>query len=266
MKMFCVSLLALTMSVAAFANDYRAQYDAAYSDFERRGENAAFAASCATKAQAAFGAATNDVEKFDALVLESRCRYYVGMKAKSDSEKVRVFGGAKSVAEKAKNIQPNRAEGYYYYGISLARWAEANGIMKSLGERHNLRRNMETVLTKTAVVEGKTIPGAELDGYGANRTLGRMYFKLPGMFGGDNRKAEQLLRDAVNKMSPDYLNSLNVVYFAEVLIANGKKVEARRILDETLVYENEPAKYNPKRVPETADDMKELRAIRKELD
>lgn len=259
-------VLALVASTGAFAADFSAQYKAAYDDFLNRGDTGVLAQSCVDKALAAFNTATTDVEKYDALVLQSRCLYYVGMKASGDDAKISIFGNAKNVADRAKPFQPNRAEAYYYYGINLGRWAEANGIMKSLGERHNLRRNMESVQAKVAIVDGKTIPGKEYDSYGANRTLGRMYFKLPGMFGGDNQKAERLLREGVVESEKlGERNSLNIQYFAEILVANNKKTEARLVLDDTLRFEGDLVGYNPSRAPETKDEMVQLRALRREL-
>lgn len=266
MKMYMYALGVLALSASAFANDFQKQYADAFDAFSKRGESVANAQSCVTKAGEALKVAASEEQKYDALVLQSRCTYYVGMKTSGDDAKIAVFKRAMVYAEEAKKILKDRAEAYFFYGINLGRWAEANGIMKSLGERHNLRRNMEAVLTKSAKDDdGKDLAGREYDGYGANRTLGRMYFKLPGMFGGDNQKAEKLLREAVALTSKDYPNALNVYYLAEILVANDKKGEAKRILDEVLAFEGKPEKYNPRRVPETEDELKLARALRKEL-
>ncbi|MBI3542602.1 MAG: hypothetical protein HY075_04935 [Deltaproteobacteria bacterium] len=258
-----VSTGALPFGRYASAADFASQYKAAFDDFNGRAKDGS-AQSCADKAAEAVKLAANDNEKFDGLVLQARCTYFVGTRLKKDDDKIRVFGDSKSLAEKAKNLLKDRAEGYYWYGVSLGRWAEANGIMKSLGERHNLRRTMETVLTKGAVVDGKNVPGKEYEAYGANRTLGRMYFRLPGMFGGDNRKSEELFREAVAK-SAAYPETLNAIWFAEVLVANGKKAEARQVLDFVIQFENEPAKYNADRVAEYVDLIGDAKALRKEI-
>jgi hypothetical protein len=261
MTAFAAVVLSIVSSV--YAADYAGTFQSAMDAFLHRGDDRELSKVCAERAEAAVALGANDIEKYDALILESRCLYFYGMKAKTDALKISIFGKGKDVAERAKKFAAARAEAFYYYGINLGRWAEANGIMKSLGERHNLRRNAETAIRNTAVVDGKTIPGKEIDSYGPNRTLGRMYFKLPGMFGGDNQKSEALLHEAVEKSVER--NTLNTLYLAEVLVANGKKPEARKVLDEALAFENEPAKYNENRIPETMDEMKELRALRNEL-
>ncbi|MBI3557731.1 MAG: hypothetical protein HY074_15830 [Deltaproteobacteria bacterium] len=268
MKAFYVcSLAALAITANGFAADTTSKYQDAFADFTNRGADVKNAQSCADKAGAAAAEATTDLEKYNALVLQSRCTYYVGMQAKKSDDKIRIFGAAKNLADKAKPLQKDRAEAYFYYGISLGRWAEANGIMKSLGERFNLRRTMDTVLTKTAFDDdGKQIAGKEYDSYGANRTIGRLLFKLPGLFGGDNRKAEEFLRvGTAESEKMGVRNSLNILYLAEVLVANNKKPEARLLLDGALKFESDPTGYNPKRVPETIDEMKDIRALRNEL-
>ena len=264
---FACSLATLAIAANSFAADSTATYQDAFADFQNRGADVKNAQSCADKAGALADAATTDLDKYNALVLQSRCTYYVGMQAKKDSDKIRIFGAAKNLADKAKPLQKDRAEAFFFYGISLGRWAEANGIMKSLGERKNLQRTMETVLVKASIDDsGKPMAGKEYDSYGANRTLGRLYFKLPGMFGGDNRKAEDLLRVAVIESEKMGIrNSLNVLYLAEVLVANNKKPEARQILTDALKFENDATTYNPARVPETMDEMKDMRALRNEL-
>lgn len=267
MKQFLIGMLGmLVIGASALAGDYQQKFDDAFGDFSRRGENVALATSCADKAGAAAKLATTPEEKYNALVLQSRCTYYVGVKTSGDDAKVNIFRRGMSLADEAKKVLADRAEAFFFYGINLGRWAEANGIMKSLGERHNLRRTMEAVLVKASKDDdGRDLPGKEYDGWGANRTLGRMYFKLPSMFGGDNQKAEKLLREAVANSPKDYPNALNVYYLAEVLVANGKKAEAKQLLDQLISYEGKPEKYNPRRVPETQDEIALSKALRKEL-
>lgn len=267
-----ISILALlSIGSTAFAADYASTYKSAKDDFFRRGDAIELAQSCANKAGVAVDLASNDTELYEALVLQSRCTYFIGIKAKSDDDKIRIHALGKSYAERARNIkslQATRAEAYYFYGINLGRWALANGVMKSLGERHNLRRTMETVIDKNHFAiddTGRTVPGREYDSWGANRTLGHMYFKLPGMFGGDNRKAESLLRQATDMTPKEARNSLTAYYLAEVLVANGKKAEARQVLDEVIQYENNPEQYNPSRVPESLDEIQDCKTLRSEL-
>lgn len=265
--LFSTLVLAFAATTAARAADVRPRIEDAFNDFKRRGESVQFAESCAKKAADAVLQADDVQQKFDALVLQARCTYFVGYRAKGDDEKKRIFSEAMNAAAQAKGIMPDRAEGYFFYGISLGRWAEANGIRQSLKKAAELRKTMETVLVKSATTDdGKTIPGKEYDGWGANRTLGRMYYKLPGWpWDGDNQKAEQYLAEAYQKMPQDRPNSLNIVYYADVLVTNGKKDLAKKVLDELIAYDGKPEAYNPDRVPETAEDIESAKAIRRGL-
>jgi hypothetical protein len=265
-SILAIAALVCAMGPFARAADYATVYKEALNDYDNRGARDNAAQDCETKATAAAGLAADDSQRYDALVLSSKCIYFQGMKARTDDEKIPVFLRGKNVADKAKPLLKDRADAYYYYGINLGRWGLANGVIKSIGERHNLRKSMEAVIAKTGKEDdGRLVPGKEYEGYGANRTLGHMYFKLPGMFGGDNRLAEKLLREAVTNQSKDYPVALNTVYLAEVLVANGKKPEARKLLDELLQYEGKPEKYNPRRIPETIDEIADGKALRRDI-
>ncbi len=269
MRLNKVVLLGVTVFTAFGANaraDFASDYQAAFGQYLSRGEGVSFAEDCVSLASLAFNSATTDEEKFNALVLQSRCTYFVGTHARTDEEKVVIHNRGKALAERAKNILPNRAEGYYYFGINLGRWALANGIAKSLGERNNLRSAMESVKRFPAKDDqGRDVPGREYDGWGANRTLGHLFAELPPLFGRDTQAAERLLREAVDRTPSDAPNGLNIVYLAEVLVKNDKKAEARQLLDRFLAAGSNPEAYNPARVPETRDELREARRLRDDL-
>lgn len=245
----------------AFSSDFNTKFDSAYDDFQKRGDGVALAQSCADKAASAFVVASSDVEKYDALVLQSHCLCYVGQKS-SDNNKVRIFHEAKATADRAKLLQPDRAEAYYYAGVALSNWAKGIGILDTIKQQHSIRQEMEKARSKIAIVDGRVISGKEYDDYGTNRVLGRMYFQLPVSLGGDTKKAEHLLREAVigsKKISPP--NILNILYLADTLLANGKKPEARQLLDETLRFARSSTGYSLTRSPETADEMLQIQAL-----
>src|SRR3954449_9282015 len=119
MKKLMTSFAVMAVATSAFAADFQSKYDEAYGDFLKRGETTRNAETCGAKALEAFGLATTDVQKYDALVLQSRCVYFVGMKTKGDDAKIRIFGEGKNIADRAKAFQKDRAEAYFFYGINL---------------------------------------------------------------------------------------------------------------------------------------------------
>ncbi len=82
---------------------------------------------------------------------------------------------------------------------------------------------------------GASIPSF-LDG-SPDRALGRWYYKVPGLFGGDLEKSEQHLRTALT-YKPDSVISL--LFLAETLIKRDRKAEARTTLDAAIAAPPDP--------------------------
>jgi outer membrane protein assembly factor BamD (BamD/ComL family) len=62
----------------------------------------------------------------------------------------------------------------------------------------------------------------------ADRALGRWYFKVPGLFGGSNRKSEEHLRRSLT-YNPS--SSASLFFLAETLIELDREDEARTMLE-----------------------------------
>ena len=86
-----------------------------------------------------------------------------------------------------------------------------------------------------------TRDGAKLDpGYldgSADRALGRWYFKVPGIMGGDKTRAEQHLRKALTYKSDSIIS---LIFLAELLIDRDKSDEARASLEAALAAPIDP--------------------------
>ena len=100
-------------------------------------------------------------------------------------------------------------------------WASARGILKSLSMASDVRESAE----KAIKINPRVGCG------GALRLLGRYYHQLPGMFGGDNAKAIQILQRQT-KICPS--NELGRYYLAEVLHDEGRDDEARPHLQKVI--------------------------------
>jgi hypothetical protein len=72
----------------------------------------------------------------------------------------------------------------------------------------------------------------------ADRALGRWYFKVPGLFGGSNRKSEEHLRRSLT-YAPS--SSASLYFLAETLIDMKRKSEAKAILDRLIAAPADPA-------------------------
>lgn len=133
-----------------------------------------------------------------------------------------IFTEGKEAAEKATTINPNAPEGWYWFGVCLGSWGEANGIMQSLGA-------VKPIVN--AANKGIAInPGFEK---GVFYTLrGRVYHRAPaGISVGDKKKAEEDYKQALI-LNPE--NRTARRFYAELLLDLGRKEEAKTIIEKGL--------------------------------
>ncbi|MBL7717113.1 MAG: hypothetical protein JNL01_16740 [Bdellovibrionales bacterium] len=267
MKMQFVSLaLAIVTSSAAFAGDNQKALNLladAQTAFDGRIDlkQVDIAITKATDAEAT----ADDFEiKYDAKVILARALYFKGIRTSGDKAKMAIFEQSMDRCKEAIQIDVDNfgdiyAEAHYVFAIALGRWAEAKGVLASLSKKNDLIAAAEAAQAR---VTRDGNPGEAYDAYGPARTLGRVYFKLPGFAGGDRGKALALLETAY---ANGIENALNIVYLAEVL-AGGSKTDidrAKTMLDTLLA--NDPNTYNPKRVAETIDEFVLAQDLRRQL-
>lgn len=243
---------AMTMTFNVMANDV----DTAEELFALRGENVANAQKAANIYGDLAAASADQAEKAELFYKQSAATYYVGTKAKSKNEKKRIHEIGYEQAKKAINILKTIADGddetlalaHFYYGANLGKYGEAKGIIASLSRVGELKEHMAAI---------KALDMVDVEEYGANRILGRLFFKVPGAFGGDKDKSEELLADAVAfTLSDDEtvsVHGLNNLYYAETLEANGKKTKACEILKNFM--RQDPETLLDTRVPETKEEI-----------
>ena len=263
LKYICISTLALCISsLTAFAGDaeLRQQYDKALGFFQQRSARNLNTIDQAlrTLSQIEGKAADSDLN-YDIYILESRCLYWKGSHQVNNDDKMFTHDLGMQKAEKARTIDDGYAEAYYYAGINLARWGEAKGILASLSRKGELESYMQQTLAHRTRDDQS---GQVIDGFGPDRVFGRMFFKLPGLFGGSLEKSLFHLKKATQaaKNLP-----LNIVYYAESLSSGSyeQKAMARQLLDELL--SNSPQTYNPDRVPENVEEFELARKLRNEI-
>jgi hypothetical protein len=103
--------------------------------------------------------------------------------------------------------------------------AESFGLRQGLKYRKPIKEALETVLRlDPAFLEGS-----------ADRALGRWYFKVPGLFGGDRKLSESHLRQS---LTYNPASTASHFFLGELLEDEGRKDEARaelqRVLDAPL--------------------------------
>jgi hypothetical protein len=99
--------------------------------------------------------------------------------------------------------------------------AESYGLSQGRKYRKPIKEALETVRRLDAAFEQGS----------ADRALGRWFFKVPGLFGGSHRLAEQHLRESL-KYNPH--STASHFFLAEVMLDDGRKSEARAELQQVL--------------------------------
>lgn len=168
----------------------------------------------------------------------ARVEYWIGDHTADKTMKKRTFEIGIYHAKKAVAAAADKPEGHYWLGVNYGVYGEAKGVLKSLSLVKPIKEEMNKVLA---------IDPAFDDG-GADRVLGRVYYELPGFFGGNKKKSlEHLLKS--KEMGPRV--GLTRIYLADTYLALGETAKAREELE--FVVAMEP---DPKLLPETAEEKK----------
>jgi tetratricopeptide (TPR) repeat protein len=175
-------------------------------------------------------AATEDPASYEARWEGARAAYFYGTYTKSDAEdaeKMAIFDGGISLAKEAVALSPKAVEGHFWLGVLYGVYGEAKGIFKSLKLVPVIKQEMQTCLEIDPSVEG----------WGPDRVLGRMYYKLPFFKGGDNEKSIAYLEKS---LAGAPTNALTRLYLAEAYRSEGKKANAVQQLQEILGMNPDP--------------------------
>ena len=263
----CLTLCAVfALSMTAFADDKNAsdmlqQSKDLFSQRQAFGkEDPALLTQIEEKLNAAAKEAVDADLRYDVLTFHSKVLYWKGNHIADKAPAKIVFEAGYKLAEEAKAINADYPEAYYYYAVNLARWAKKNGIVESLQRKGELMDNLRMVIERT---NRDGIAGEEIEFYGANRVLGKMYYELPGFAGGSWAKSTENLAAAYAK-APNH--SLNVIYYAEVLVKGSKADEAKACTILKDMLSKDPMTLLPERAQETVEDFEDAKEVFKKLD
>jgi hypothetical protein len=169
-----------------------------------------------------------DGRDFDSAWKLARVRYWLGTNgpARPDERKQLLEQGI-AAGRLATAARPDAPHGHFWIAANMGALAEAHGLRQGIRYRAPIREALETALRLDA---------AYLDG-SADRALGRWYFKVPRLFGGDLRKSEQHLRKALTYKSDSVLTLL---FLGETLIELDRRADARAVLDAAIAAPSDP--------------------------
>lgn len=166
-------------------------------------------------------------DKYEVYWKLTRIIYYIGSQTESKKEKKAIFSRGIYYGAKAVELEPEKPDGHFWLGVCYGVFGEAKGVLKSLSLVKPIKEAMNKVIDLDRGYE---------DG-GADRVLGRVYFKLPGFAGGSKKKSlEHLLKS--KELSPEDPGTR--VYLAETYLALKEVDKAREELEYVLNMESDP--------------------------
>ena len=157
----------------------------------------------------------------------ARARYWLGGHA-PEGERRAVLEQGIAAARTAIAVEPDKPEGHFWLAANMGALAESFGLRQGIKYRGDIKNELLTVLRLDPAFQQGS----------ADRALGRWYYKVPGLFGGSNRKSEEHLRRSLT-YNPS--SSASLFFLAETLIAMKRKDEARSVLERLIAAPVDPA-------------------------
>ena len=151
----------------------------------------------------------------------ARAHYWLGTRGLPSRERKPALEAGVTAGRAAVAIDGSRPEGHFWAAANMGALAESYGIRQGLRYRTPIRQSLERVLA---------IDPAYLDG-SADRALGRWYYMVPRLFGGDKKRSEAHLRKALSYQPQSVISRL---FLAETLIALDRPADARKELEAAL--------------------------------
>ena len=198
------------------------------------------AGQCLAKYQEALRLAPDD---YEAMWKEAKIMYFIGDNSTQSDFRLKIFRQAMDICKKAIALHPNSVEGHYWLGVHMGMYGDTRGVLKSLF----LKGDIIDEMNKSIAIDGSYENG------GAYCVLGRVYYKVPGLFGGSNKKSRLNLEKCV-QIAPK--NSTGLLFLAETYWDMDEDTLAIQTLEKLLSMEPDP-----QLVPETEKDKAEGRKL-----
>jgi tetratricopeptide (TPR) repeat protein len=151
----------------------------------------------------------------------ARARYWLGTNGLPEPDRKAALEAGIAAGRAAAALEPKRPEGHFWIGANMGALAESFGLRQGIKYRGAIKEALQTTLQ---------IDPAFADG-SADRALGRWYFKVPGLFGGSDRKSEEHLRKAL-AYNPDSI--ITRLFLAETLDELGRTDDAKKMLQAAI--------------------------------
>ncbi|HET7876783.1 MAG TPA: tetratricopeptide repeat protein [Methylomirabilota bacterium] len=169
------------------------------------------------------------------------CYIWGDVRAKTTDEKLEAYDEGRQAAKRAVELAPRNALAHLWYGVNTGRWGQTKGVLRSLFLLPTVKEEIEITLELNPKLVG------------AYSLAGNVYYEVPGLFGGDLDKSEEMFRKGL-EIDPRFTGLR--VGLAKTLIKKGRIPEARREL-EAVLAEKTPSN----RADWTLKDSKQAREL-----
>jgi tetratricopeptide (TPR) repeat protein len=166
-------------------------------------------------------------DKYEAYWKISRMQYYIGAHTAEKDDKKIIFSQGVYNGKKAVALRPEKPDGHYWLGVNNGKYGEVRGVMKSLSLVKPIKKSMFKIIEVDRGYE---------DG-GADRVLGRVFFKVPGIAGGSKDKSLEHLEKS-KELGPE--DPITRVYLAETYLAKDRVNDAKAELEYVLNMPDDP--------------------------
>jgi len=172
----------------------------------------------------------------------ARAEYWLGTQGPMAERRTALERGTEA-GRTASMIEAARPEGYFWMAANMGALAESYGLRQGIKYRGPIKDALEKVL----MIDPAYQHGS------ADRALGRWYFKVPGLFGGNKKKSEEHLRTS---LTYDPNSTASHYFLAETLLDMDRKDDARAELQKVI-----DAPFDPDWTPEDRDFKEKARRL-----
>ena len=190
---------------------------------------------------------TSNPRDFESSYKLAQARYWLGTNGLPEPERKSALEAGIAAARSAIAIDAKRPEGHFWLAANMGALAESFGMRQGIRYRGAIKDALLTTL--------KIDPGF-LQG-SADRALGRWYYKVPGLFGGSNRRSEEHLRKSLTYNPNSVISHL---FLGDTLADMGRKDEARKEYQAAI-----DAPFDPEWTPEDRRFKDQARRLLQQL-
>lgn len=172
----------------------------------------------------------------------ARCSYFLGKLISDEKESEKIFKEGEAAGKIASRVEPNKPDGYFWYGANLGEQAKRSPLTKGLTSVDDIRSAMNKVIEIEPAYQGAS----------AFDVLAQIELST-GLVGGKSEKAVEYLEKAIELEKE---NSYLRLHLAQAYLAVNRDAEAKKQLDYLIKM-----KPDPEYLPEYEESLKEAKRL-----